>query len=132
MNKVNIIKEIDNINKFLQSELWFDFEVKEYTKNRLCIIGSIDPTYPPNIKIHFKDIFFLSLPIEWKTDTSKKILSLVEGEDAININKQFQVEQGYYLFQFKAEYYPDDFKCLIGAKEISYTLVGPSRKPSVF
>lgn len=122
MNKTDSQSVVEDINIFLQKELWFDFEVIRYHDRKLTIIGSIDPSSHHAIEIYFEDIFFVSLPMEWKTDTTKTILSILEGNDAIKLNKRFQVEIGYHIFRFAPEDYPEDFGCLIAAREISYTL----------
>lgn len=122
MSKADCQAIIKEINIFLQKELWFDFEVVRYQDQKLTIIGSIDPSSHHNIEIYFEDIFFVSLPMEWKTDTAKNILSIIEGDDAIELNKKFQVEIGYHIFRFAPENYLENFGCLIAAREISYTL----------
>ena len=97
--------------------------MKQYTKNMLTIIGSIDSSSTHNIEIYFEDIFFISLPIEWKTNTSVNVLKLLDGNLAITENRRFQVEQGYQIFSFKPEDYSDHFGCLIGAKKISFEIM---------
>lgn len=120
MSKIEILKIIDEVNEFLERQMWMDFEIVEYNKNILKIIGNIDISQEPNIEIIFENIFFISAPFEWKIDTSEKALYLLEGEEAININKQFQVEQGYHLFQFIPEGYENNFGCTIGAKKMIF------------
>lgn len=120
MNINEIRKVVADINHYAKKQLWLDFEVNQYLNRKMTVIGSIDPSSTPNIEIHFEDIFFVSLPTEWNTDTSVSILVLPEGEEAFLINKKFQVEQGYYLFKFIPEYYPDEFGCLIASKKISF------------
>lgn len=93
-----IVKEI---NYYIQKQLWLDFEVKQYTKDMLTIIGSIHFSSTHNIEIYFKNIFFISLPIEWKINTSVNVLKLLDGKLAITENRKFQVEQGYQIFSFK-------------------------------
>jgi hypothetical protein len=122
MSKADSQSIVEEINIFLQKELWFDFEVICYQDRKLTIIGSIDPSSHHNIEIYFEDIFFVSLPVEWKTDTTKTILSILAGDNAIELNKRFQVEIGYHIFRFAPEDYPEDFGCLIGARKISYSL----------
>lgn len=123
MNTSSMIKVLVEINEFLQEQMWLDFEVMEYKKNRLTIIGSIDISTQHNIEIYFEEISFISLPMEWKTDTSEIVLTLLEGDKAITLNKKFQVEQGFHIFKFKPEDYTDDFGCYVGAKNISYKII---------
>ena len=95
-----------------------DFEIIEYSRYKLKIIGSIDISSAPNIEIVFKDVFFAFTVFNWKTDTSCKVISLVKGDEAKKINMEFQVEQGYHLVKFQAEDYPYNFGCLFGIKEV--------------
>lgn len=113
---------IREINTFLQRELWFDFEIMEYKNSRLMLFGSVDATYRHDIEIYFHDVFFVSAPMEWQTDTSTPPLELVKGEEADRLNINFQVEHGFYIFRFNPEYYPREFGCFIAAKEIKYKL----------
>lgn len=114
---------IARLNHYLQQQLWFDFELIEYRQRRLVVIGSIDTTVHHNVEIWFKDVFFVSLPLEWKTDTSNPPLSLLEGEEAVRTNVRFQIEVAYHIFRFSPEDYPSDFGCLIGARELGFQVV---------
>ena len=111
---------IDEINKYLNKQLWMDFEIIEYSKYVLRIIGSLDISAMPNIEITFKDVFFTSTVFDWQTDTSQQVLFLIEGSEARELNMKFRVEQGYHLIRFKAEDYPDNFGCIFGVKEILF------------
>lgn len=120
MEKKDVQKVVEEIDTRLRKELWFDFEVTQYRKNKLTIIGTLDSSGQHKIEICFEDVFFVSLPIGWQTDTSKPVLVLVEGDDAFTLNKRFQVEIGYHIFRFTPEYYPEDFACYVAAKHISF------------
>lgn len=121
MEKADVLKIIERINLFLQKQLWFDFEVSQYERQSLIVVGSIDQSAPHNIEVCFENISFISLPMEWRTDTSRRILTLLEGEEAYKLNGKFQVEIGHHIFQFFPEGYPNDFGCLVAAKKISYS-----------
>lgn len=118
--KEKIVKEI---NDYIQNGLWLDFEVNHYSKNKLIVYGGLDLIFSHDIEVHFEDVFFVSLPMEWKTDTKKTVFQILDGEEVKILNIKFRVEQGYNVFKFKAEDYPDDFGCLIGAKKISYVIL---------
>ena len=123
MNQTSLQEVVEEINAFLQKQLWYDFEVIRYQDQKLTINGGIDPSSHHNMEIYFEDVFFLSLPIEWKTDTTKTAFSLVAGSNAVELNKRFQVEMGYHIFRFTPEYYPEDFGCLVGARKVSYAIL---------
>ena len=119
MNK-DIVKKI---NELITSQLWLDFEVVEYTISKLTIIGSISPSYPADIEITFTDIFCMSLPMMWQTDTQQEVFKIAENEEARIINKKFKIEYGYTPFLFIPEDYPEDFYCIIAAKSVNYEIL---------
>ena len=109
---------IDKINNHIRKEQWFDFEIIKYGQNELFVGGGKSLSYPYELEIHFKDVCFVSVPVEWRTDTSNNVLFILEGEEAYKVNRKFQVEQGYHVFKFVPEEYPEDFGCLIGARSL--------------
>lgn len=120
MSNNDLPAQIKAINRSLQQFPWIDFEVMEYTGMKLVLMGSVDASAPHDVEIRFRRIAFVSLPFEWRTDTSIPPLSLLTDNRAFAINSQFRVEQGYHIFQLTAEDFPADFGCLIGAKEIEF------------
>lgn len=123
MNINELINIVNKINTFITQGLWLDFEVNQYKNSKLKIIGGIDLLYSPDIEINFEDVFFVSLPFAWKSDTKKEVFQLLEDENARTVNIMYKVEQGYHIFKFTPEDYPADFGCLIGAKSISYNIL---------
>lgn len=123
MNISEIRKVVDELNTYIMKSLWMDFEMRQYSRNRLSVYGGTDLLYSHEIEIIFEDIFFVSLPIEWKTDTKSTALRILDGEEARTINIMYMVEQGFTLFSFKPEDYPKDFGCIIGAKNVSYKVI---------
>lgn len=122
LDEANIV--VGEICDFIKQEKWFDFMVKQYVDNELTLHGGLSLTYP-DIEIKFKDVFFTSLPMEWKTDTSAVIISILMGEEERITSEKFQVEYLHYIFKFIPEDYPDNFSCLIAAKQISYEILRP-------
>lgn len=117
---------VNRIDSQIRSHPWMDFEIWEYVGGNLIVAGFIDTTVDANLFIKFDGVFSLSLPAEWRTDTSKRVFSLLEGEKARQWNLRFQVEIGNSLFSFAPEHYPPDFRCVVAAKSvrISRTLDG--------
>jgi hypothetical protein len=109
MNQDQVKQAVEEINAFLQLQPWCDFEVMEYQGDTLVIMGSLDTTAPHDVEVRFKGVYFLSLPMEWKTDTTAPPLAVLQGEDSFRLNGRFQVEQGHYIFGFTPEYYPRAF-----------------------
>lgn len=120
----NEIKEVlERFNLYLEEQLWMDFDLVEFSKGELKIIGSIDISSKPNIELIFNDVFFASTPFSWKTDTSKKVAMLLSGEEAKKVNLKYQVEQGYHIIKIFPEDYPEDFACLFGVKSVCFRVL---------
>ncbi|MBP1177657.1 hypothetical protein JOE49_004909 [Paenibacillus sp. PvR133] len=124
MNLDELNRTIQEINNFIKNQDWFDFEVKQYVGNELVVQGGLSLTYP-DIEIIFRDIFLTSLPMEWKTDTSGTVLTILEGDEEKKINEEFQVEYLHHIFKFTPEDYPSNFGCIIAAKHVSYNILKP-------
>ena len=123
MEENEIRDVLEQFNDYLKEQLWMDFEIIEYSKTELRIIGSIDISNKPNIELIFKDVFFVSAPFNWKTDTSKKVGMLLSGEEAKKINLKYQVEQGYHIIKIQPDDYPEKFGCLFGVKEARFNVL---------
>jgi hypothetical protein len=111
-------EKIKEINDFLKKEMWFDFELLDYSKNCLTVVGSTDFSYFHNIEISFKDVFYISCNVEWRSDTSENIIEIEQGDEARKINVANKIEQGYTLFKFIPE--DNDSFFYISAKEVEY------------
>lgn len=125
MNEAEAIKSINRLNKYIQRELWFDFELMQYEAGTLRMIGGIDLSSrgSENVDIQFTQVFFASLPAEWMTDTSTPPVRLLTAGEAFGVKRVFGIDQECHIFRFNPEYYPEDFGCLVGAKEISFRLL---------
>ncbi|CAA6811072.1 MAG: Unknown protein [uncultured Sulfurovum sp.] len=116
-------KKIQHINSLISSQLWFDFEVHACSRQTVKILGGLDLlSNKHDLEIVFKEVFFVSCPMEWKSDTSLTVLSIIEGDRKLEINKHFQVEQEHILFEFLAEDYDKDFSCILSAKFVDYII----------
>ncbi|WP_417129420.1 hypothetical protein [Ruthenibacterium lactatiformans] len=123
MEKKEIESVLKEVNDYLSEQLWMDFEIIQYSKNSLKVIGSIDISDVPTMELIFEDVYFISAPFNWKTDTSKTVISLLHGEEAKRINLKFRVEQGYHIIKIQAEDYPKNFGCLFGVKHIFFRIL---------
>jgi hypothetical protein len=115
------MSKIEEINSYLKREMWYDFEVLEYKEKCLAIIGSTDFSYSHDIEIKFEDVFLFHCNSEWKSDTSKNVIEIVNGDEARTINLKNKVEQGYILFKFVPEDMDEDCFFYIAAKELNYS-----------
>lgn len=125
MNRREIESQIESFNAYVMSKPWFDFDLIACSPYEVLLHGGLDLTVSPEVEINFGEIFFVSLLMTWKTDTRSPALAILDGEDAFHVNARFQVEEGFYLFKFRPEYYSNEFGCLISAKTVSWQLAAP-------
>src|SRR5690606_859500 len=115
---VMVRDKVREVDELIRRAPWMDFEFGEFSGGVVAIVGSVDPSSGYDLKILFSDVAFVSLPVAWRTDTSRAVLSLVEeGRAEILVNHAFHVVVGNTLFEFAAEDLPGT-RCLIGAREI--------------
>ncbi len=109
---------VQKINAIISKESWLDMEVLEIKGGSLIIIGSTDFTYGHSLEIIFEDVFHISINSEWKTNTSKPVLHLVDIKEGLTINQKYQIEQGNILFKIL----PEDLEIpfYISARNISF------------
>ena len=111
---------VSEINQFLKSLPWCDFEIFEMSGGRLTIQGSISPSYPFDIRIFFDEVFHIQCNSYWKTDTSKDVISVAVDEEARTLNVKYGVEVGNVVFKLSAEDLATSF--YVVAKSVSYIL----------
>jgi len=115
---MELIEIVEQINTILSKENWLDMEVLGMKGGSLTIIGSTDFTYSHSLEIKFEDVFYMSINMEWKADTSKPFLYLVDSSERIDINQKYRIEQGNTLFKILSEDLETPF--YISAKKISF------------
>lgn len=123
MSEKEVKDIIRAVNIFLSQQLWMDFEIIEYSGQFLRIIGSIDITALPVMELVFEDVYFVSAVFNWKTNTGRTVVSLLEGKDAKVVNLKYRVEQGYHIIKITPEDYPEEFGCIFGIKKIYFNLL---------
>lgn len=108
---------VTKIDSLIRQQTWFDFHVLTYDGSRLIIAGSSDLIYYHTLEIIFEEIFFVSgFFIGWRSDTSSTVFMVPDNER--ELNKHFEIEQGYQLFVFKTENYRNDF--IVAASKLSF------------
>lgn len=122
MQRYEVERVVKKLNKYIEKELWFDFTVISLLQDEIIIQGGLSLSYP-DIEIKFKGIFFTSLLMDWKTNTSQSSLFLLNGEEEKQMNLKLKVEQSHFIFKFLAEAYSEEVELLIVAKQISYRLL---------
>lgn len=129
MDLDQVMRLVAEVDEAIREHPWMDFEIEEYRGGQLLVAGTLDPsTGPDKIKIRFRDVFALSLPTEWKSDTSKPVLTLLLGSEAVDANLRFGIEQGNALFRFVPEDFPPTAGCLVAARTIEWWRPVVSRK----
>lgn len=123
MNDQQTSQRVLEIDSAIRAFPWLDFELAEYRGNVLTVSGSVDTSVEHDIEISFTDLAFVSLPLAWRTDTSAPVFTMVRGSEVVVINQTFRVEQGMHIFQFMPEDYPPTFRCLVGARSVTYRLI---------
>ncbi len=111
-------EKVKKVNEIISEESWLDMELLEMKGGNLVIVCSTDFSYGHSLEIKFENVFHMSINAEWKTDTSKIVLEIVNKEESILINQNYQIEQGNVLFRVIAEDLKVPF--YISAKNINY------------
>jgi hypothetical protein len=94
-----------------------------YQGNTLVVMGGIDFSAAHEVEIHFEDVFCISTPVSWDSDTASPPLQLLTGEEMVAVNRHFKVEQGHHVFRFTADDYPENFGCIICARAIQFKVI---------
>ena len=107
------------INKFLKSKDWFDFELDRYENGNLTILGSTDFSYYHEIEIVFEDVAFIQCPKVWSVNTIQDVIIKSYEEEQRRINIDYEIEQGNILFKIVAE---DKAPIFISSRSISHKI----------
>jgi len=120
MTDLELREYVADLNSFLNSKPWLDIDVIQCSSHSAVLHCGIDLTEGPEIEIKFDSIFFVSFLMSWKTDTSRPVLEILTGKDAVRVNMLYQIEQGHHLFAFSPEYLEGDTRFVIAARSISW------------
>lgn len=110
---------VDELNNLLSEKPWFDFQVKKYSDYELVIHGGISLYQRVDLIIIFTDVFFMSIPTGWQTDTSDLVLHVREPQDERYSDPKFRESNHHLIFEFTPEDYPN-LLCEVRAKTITY------------
>lgn len=123
MTHAEFAEQVSGLNAFLQSQPWFDFDVGDFSPNEVTITGGLSThgDWEPDVVIRFEGIFYVSLLMVWKTETSYPVVVLLDGEKARLVNIALQVEAGHNLVRFQPEGYEGSgFGCLVIARSMTW------------
>lgn len=112
--------DVEEIDRVLRGYPWLDCEVHALLQGRLLIVGGVDlHGPPPDVLLHFEDVVFMSVRSEWTTDTSRPVLSLLDGDEEAALRLAFHLGGEHTIF----EMWPEDLegRCRIAARSVRMT-----------
>lgn len=118
MNNQECMKIIDKINSCLVENQWMDFEMCKMNGGQIVLSGKLDELDDEVIEIEFAQPFMCSCVMSFSYDEGQ-FISLVQGNEAQEINEKYNVEQGNYIFKLFIDGKDNYF---IIAKEIRVTI----------
>jgi len=98
VNQQECLVIISNINEYLSKNLWMDFEVCKMNCGNLVFSGRIDELDDELIEISFIQPFFVSASMCFSYENGD-FIKLITGNEFIEINKKYHVEQGNFQFR---------------------------------
>lgn len=120
MTETEVLEQVTIFNHFASQKPWLDVDIAEFSPHAAVLHCGIDLSVEIDIEIRFDMVFFVSLLMTWKTDTTSSVLQLMTGEEAKQLNMKYRIEQGCHLFAFSPEDLAADTRCLIAAKSFSW------------
>lgn len=120
MTQSEVLSQVAIFNDLVKEKPWLDVDLAECSPQAVVLRCGIDLSVGPDLEIRFDTVFFASLLMTWKTDTASSVLRVLAGEEAVRVNMQYRVEQGYHLFAFQPEDLADGVRCLIAAQAFSW------------
>ena len=94
-----INETVQRINEYLKEELWMDFELYGASFLEVALSGKIDECGDEKISIVFKEPYMISCTSLFTYEGGGNFIEILAGEDAYQINKQYGVTQGNYIFK---------------------------------
>ena len=70
MTQSEALSQVEIFNDFAKSKPWLDIDLAECTPISIVLDCGIDLSVGPDFEIIFDTIYFTSLLMSWKTDTS--------------------------------------------------------------
>jgi len=115
-------KIINDINEYLNKELWMDFEIYSINGGFLEIVGFLDEMGEEKIKITFENPFAIICDLKFSYEGDGNFISIVDGKKAYEINMEYKVTKGNTIFKISNTDIGNDM--YIVAKSIKYTVCG--------
>ncbi len=94
-----MLDQIDKINEYLEKQLWMDFEMYSMNRGAVEIVGFLDEAGSDKIKIKFEQPYMILCSFSFSYSGEGQFISIVEGKDAYEINKEYKVTVGNIIFK---------------------------------
>ena len=92
-------EKINKINRYLKEQLWMDFELCNMNCGKIEMYGFLDEAGEDKIKIIFEQPYMMLCTFTFTYEGNGDFISLVIGNEAVNLNKKYNVTQGNQIFK---------------------------------
>lgn len=93
------IEKINMINNYLKEQLWMDFELCNMNGGKIEMFGFLDEAGEDKIKVVFDRPYMMLSTFCFTYEGGSAFISLVTGDEAIEINKKYNVTLGNQIFK---------------------------------
>lgn len=93
------IDKITIINDYLKEQLWMDFEIGHMNCGKIEMFGFLDEGGEDKIKIVFDRPYMMLSTFRFTYEGNSDFISLVKGDEAVELNKKYSVIQGNQIFK---------------------------------
>lgn len=93
--------EINKLNNYLNTQLWMDFEMCNIDRGEIILFGYLDELDENKIKVVFKHPYMISCNLSLVYDGEGEFITIVEGDEARQINSKYGVTVGNTIFRIK-------------------------------
>lgn len=92
-------EKIKVINDYLKEQLWMDFEICNMNGGKLEMFGFLDEAGEEKIRITFDRPYMVISTFFFTYEGNGDFISLVTGNDAVELNKKYGVTQENQIFK---------------------------------
>lgn len=93
------IDKINLVNDYLKEQLWMDFELCNMNCGKIEMFGFLDEAGNDQIKIVFDRPYMMLSTFCFTYEGNSDFISLVTGEEAVELNKKYKVTKGNQIFK---------------------------------
>lgn len=114
------IEEINLINDYLKGQLWMDFELCSIGCGKIEMFGFLDESGEDKIKIVFDRPYMMLITFCFTYEGNGNFISLVTGDEAVELNKKYGVIQGNQIFKISNTNINNDMYIIARAIKIAF------------